>query len=155
MVLCETARAAGNRYTMRLLPEFLVPGCVIRLDQVEAAYEARRTGAETDRLCEILGCLDDRTVWRHVSCYGQAVEAASLRLAESRAMRPELGELPQTTPDTLPVDRLKQLWRAEQLASQRRGEVFPRSPRYLLQTALRKSRRKKTSSCVSVAVRPP
>ena len=155
VILCETARAAGKRYTMRLLPEFLVPRCVIRLDHVEAAYEARRTGAGTDRLSEILGCLDDRTVRRHVKCYEQAIEATSLRLAESRAMSPELGELSQITPDTSPVDRLKQLWRAEQVASQRRGEAFPRSLRYLLQTALRKSRRKKSSSCVSVAVRPP
>lgn len=155
VILCETARAAGKRYTMRLLPEFLVPGCVIRLDHVEAAYEARSTGAGPDRMCEILGCLDDRTVRRHVACYEQAIKAASLRLAESRAMSPELGELPQITPDASPVDRLKRLWRAEQFASQRRGETYPRTLRYLLQTALGKSRRKKPSGCVSVAARPP
>ncbi|VAW20711.1 hypothetical protein MNBD_BACTEROID01-774 [hydrothermal vent metagenome] len=59
VIRCETARAAGNRYTMRLFPDFLVPGCVIRLDHIEEAYEERRAGAGTDRLCGILGYLDD------------------------------------------------------------------------------------------------
>ena len=156
VIRCETARAAGNRYTMRLLPDFLVPGCVIRLDHLEQAYEERRAGAGTDRLCGILGCLDNRTVRRHLKRYDDAVAAVALRLAERRAMSPQLGELPQSTPDTSSVDRLKGLWRAEQVASQRGGEALgPMSLRYLLQAALGKSRRQKPSSCVSVDARPP
>ena len=153
---CETARAAGNPYTMRLLPDFLLPGCVIRLDHVEEAYEERRAGTGTDRLCAILGCLDDRTLRRHLKRYEEALTAVSVRLAERRAMSPELGELPQSTPDTPAVDRLERLWRAEQVASNRRGEALqPMGLRYLLQAALGNSRRKKPSSSVSVDARPP
>ena len=156
VIWCENARAANKPYTRRLLPEFLIPGCVIRLDDVQEAYEARRMGARADRLCTVLGCLDDRTVRRHLNRYEQALEAAALTLAERRAMSPELGDLPETTPDTSSADRLERLWQAEQLAWQRRGELFPpMSVRQLLQTALRKSRRQKPSSCVSVDPRPP
>lgn len=155
-MLCETARAAGKRYTMRLLPDFLVPGCVIRLDQVEKAYEERHTGAGIDRLCAILGCLDDRTARRHLTRYGESLEAVNLKLAERRAMNPELGELPQITPDATFLERLERLWCAEQVAARRRGEALqPMSLRHLLQAALRKSRRKKPSSCVSTDARAP
>lgn len=156
VIRCQNARAAGKAYTMRLLPEFLMPGCVIRLDDLEEAYEAKRVGATNERLCTILGCLDDRTVRRHLKRYGDALGAVALRLAEGRAMSPELGELPQITPDTASMDRLQRLWRAEQLASQRRGEALAAmSLRYLLQAALGKSRRQKPSSCVSADARPP
>lgn len=156
VIRCEHSRAAGTRYTMRLLPEFLVPGCVIRLDDLEEAYEAKRVGATTERLCAILGCLDDRTVRRHLQRYGEALAAVALKLAERRAMSPELGELPQITPDTACVERLERLWGAEQVAAQRRGEALrPMSLRYLLQAALGKSRRQKPLSCASPVVRPP
>lgn len=156
VIRCETARAAGKRYTMRLLPDFLVPGCVIRLDHLEEAYEERRAGAGTDRLCAILGCLDDRTLRRHLKRYEEALAAVAVWLAERRAISPQLGELPQSTPDTSSMDRLQRLWRAEQVASQRRGEALvPMSLRYFLQAGLRKSRPKKPSSSVSVDARPP
>jgi len=156
VIRCENARAAGKPYTMRLLPEFLVPGCVIRLDHLEEAHEAKRAGAGKERLCEVLGCLDDRTARRHLRCYGEAIDEVALLLAEVRAARPELGELPKITPDTSPVDRLELLWQAEQVASQRRGETLrPMSLRQLLQTAMRKSRRRKPSSCASAEARPP
>jgi len=156
VIRCETARAARKPYTTRLLPDFLVPGCVIRLDHLEEAYEQRRAGVGNDRLCGILGCLDDRTVRRHLKRYDEALAAVALRLAERRAMSPELGELPQITPDTPSVDRLQRLWRAEQIASQRSGEAFqPMSLRHLLQTELGKSKRRKPSGCVSVDARPP
>lgn len=156
VIRCETARAAGNPYTKRLLPDFLIPGCVIRLDHLEQTHEAKRGGESNEQLCEILGCVDERTVRRHLVRYEEALEAVALRLAERRTMSPELGDLPDTTPDTSSVDRLQRLWQAEQLASQRRGEpVGPLSLRYLVQTALGKSRRHKPSSCVSVDPRPP
>lgn len=156
VIRCENARAAGKPYTMRILPDFLIPGCVVRLDHLEETYEAKRTGAGADRLCVILGCLDDRTVGRHLGRYDEAIEAAALDLAERRAMSPELGELPQSTPDTPAVVRLSQLWEAEQVARQRRGEALPPgSLRQLLQTEMRKSRRKKPSSCASAEARPP
>ena len=156
VIRCENARAAGKPYTMRLLPEFLVPGCVIRLDRLEETYEARRNGEPNDRLCELLGCLDDRTLRRHLKRYGEAIEKVAIELAERRAMSPELGDLPQTTPDTLSVDRLERLWQAELLASQRRGEALPPiGLRKLLQAALGKLGRKKPSGCASAAARPP
>ena len=156
VIRCETARGAGKPYTTRLLPDFLIPGCVIRLDDLQEADKQRRAGARSDRLCTILGCLDDRTVGRHLKRYEEALEAVALRLAERRAMSPELGDLPHTTPDTPSVDRLERLWQAEQFAWQRHGEPFPPlSLRYLLQTAIGKSKRRKPSSCVSVDARPP
>jgi hypothetical protein len=156
VIRCENARAANRPYTMRILPDFLIPGCVIRLDHVEEAAEAKRAGTGNDRLCEILGCLDDRTARRHLRRYGESIDEVALLLAETRSKRPELGELPKLTPDTSPQDRLVRLWQAEQIAMQRRGEpLAPTSLRQLLQTAMRKSGRKSPSSCVSGEPRPP
>lgn len=156
VIRCETARAANRPYTMRLLPDFLVPGSVVRLDHVQEAYEQRCNGAADDRLCTILGCVDERTVRRHLRCYTEALETVSLGLAERRAMSPELGDLPDAPPDIPSIVRLERLWRAEHLASQRRGEALePMSLRQLVQTALRKSKPQKPSGCVSVDARPP
>ena len=156
VIRCETARAAGKQYTKRLLPDFLIPGCVVRLDHVEEAFEQRRAGAGNERLCAILGCVDDRTVRRHLRRYGEAIEAVALHLAERRAMSPELGEPVRSTPDTPVVERLQRLWRAELRAARRRGNALYRpSLRHLMQTALGKSRAKKPSSCVCAAARPP
>ena len=156
VIRCENARAAGRPYTMRLLPDFLIPRCVIRLDDLEETYDAKRSGEPNDRLCGILGCLDDRTARRHLKRYEEALEAVALRLAERRAMSPELGELPQINPDTPSVDWLERLWRAERVASQRRGDSLPTMGlRYLLQAALGKSGRQKPSSSVSADARPP
>jgi hypothetical protein len=156
VIRCETARAAGNPYTTRLLPDFLVPGCLMRLDHLEEAYHQKQAGVGTDQLCGILGCLDERTLRGHLKRYSEALAAAALRLAETRAMSPQLGELPHSAPDIPSVERLQGLWQAEQAASQRRGEALkPMSLRYLLQAALGKCRRQKPSSCVSVDARPP
>jgi hypothetical protein len=158
VIRCETARAASKPYTMRLLPDFLVPGCVIRLDHVAEAHRERATGAGAgnEQLCAILGCLDDRTVRRHLKAYERALEAAALTLAEQRALSPELGDVPETTPDTPVRDRLERLWDAEQVARLRRGaRDEPTTLRHLLQTTMRKSRRRKPSSCVSLTTRPP
>ena len=156
VIRCENARAAGKQYTKRVLPDFLIPGCVIRLDHVEQAYKERRRGAGNEQLCRILGCIDDRTVRGHLRRYGEAIEAVTLRLAEKRAMTPELGELPGSTPETSAVERLEDLWRAEVLASRRSGNAAdPSGLRYLFQAVLGKSGLKKPSGCVFADARAP
>ena len=156
VIRCENARAAGKQYTKRLLPDFLIPGCVIRLDHLEQAYERRQAGAGNEQLCRILGCVDDRTVRGHLKRYGEAIEAVTLRLAEERAMTPELGEVPGSTPETSAVERLEGLWRAKVLASRRGGNAAdPSDLRYRFQAALGKSGPKKPSGCVSADARAP
>lgn len=122
MASADDLPACRCNTTSRLFPDFLNPGGVIRLDYLQEAHEAARNNQTNDRLCEILGGLDDRTLRRHLARYDEAAGEVVLRLAEGRAMSPELGELPQSTPDIDSADRLRRLWQVGQIASQRRSE---------------------------------
>ena len=134
-------------YTMRLLPDFLIPRCVIRLDHlVEAAAEAHPE-RDVEKTCRILGCIDARTAHTHLKRFEQAVAAVAVQLAERRTMAPELGELPETTPETPPLARLQVLYRSESEAALRSGAAtVATSLRQVLQAVLWKPSRKRPST---------
>ena len=155
-ILCPIAQAAGRPYTRRLLPDFLIPRCVIRLDHlVEAAREAH-SDRSVEKACRVLGCIDTRTARTHLKRLDQAVAAVAVQLAERRAMAPQLGELPHTSPQTTPLERLQVLYRSESDAVLRSGDsVLPISLRQMLQAVLWKLPGKEPSSCACPSPRAP
>jgi len=155
-VLCPQARSEGNQYTRRLLPDFIIPRCIIRLDRVLEVVERDPVGADIEGTCRILGCVDERTARNHLKRMNLAVETTVLHLAERRATTPELGELPETTPDEVSLTRLKTLYRSEVEAAQRAGgDSTVISLRQILQAALWKPKSKKPSAFAFAGPRPP
>jgi hypothetical protein len=155
-IRCPHAQAAGKSYTKRLLPDFLIPRCVIRLDLLVGAVVETELGRDIDKTCKILGCVDARTVRRHLKRLDAAVGRTALELAMFRAKEPELGDLPQTGPETFPLVRLDVLYRKESEATVRAGGgAMASSLRQMLQAELRKPSGKKPSTSACRSPRPP
>jgi hypothetical protein len=124
-LICANARAVGTRYTIRLLPKFLVPRCVIRLDHaLEAVEEREEAGASMERCCQVMGCLDLRTARMHLRQAGDVVCGATLTLAEAAAATPELGALPAGAEQQKPLQRLRALVLREEQARIRAGHLI-------------------------------
>jgi len=155
-IYCAQAHAAGRPYTKRLLPDFLIPRCVIRLDHLaQAAGEVHRA-KDVENTCRILGCIDARTARSHLKRLEQAVAAVAVGLAKRRAMAPELGELSHTSPHSLPLARLQVLYRSERDAALRAGAgAVPISLRQMLQAVLWKPPGEKPSTCAYPSPRAP
>ncbi|TVQ41463.1 MAG: hypothetical protein EA384_00285 [Spirochaetaceae bacterium] len=157
VIRCPIARRQGRQYTRRLLPEFLIPRCRIRLDHVAEASALGSEDRRTERVCWVLGCIDPRTAGRHLRCFEQAAGCVASELSARRAMSPELGDLPCQTPDSSVLSRLERLYRAEVEAHARlggRAAVLP-SLRYLLQAAMREKYLRPPSTSASARRRPP
>jgi hypothetical protein len=90
----------GKQFTERLLPDFLLPGRVIRADLTLKSLEEAREPLNLEKACSILGCIDIRTA-RNSLRYGyQAIKKACISLEEKLA--PFSGSLQayHFTPDT-------------------------------------------------------
>ena len=157
VIICEYARDQGKQYTKRLLPEFLTPRCVIRLDYLQEAAALPREEQTPGRVCEILGCIDPRTARRHLFELNDAITRVTVELACLRSSTPELGALPTGTPSTHPMSLLALVYRAEREARNRAGRDSAPIPSLaeLLQAALGKTTEKKPLACVSHPGRPP
>lgn len=79
---CETCKALDTKYTIRLLPDFLIPHAVIRSDSVLKALKEDSKKHSLEKTCQILGCLDFRTARKYLNRGIQAVTNASLALSE-------------------------------------------------------------------------
>ena len=119
------ARADKKPYTRRLLPDFLIPGCVIRLDNAYEAYKVSSLHLDIEHACSTMLCIDERTARKHLSRLDAAVRQASLILAGTIAHQPEFGDLPKTTPDITPLAVLANLLEAARLAGLRSGKMTP------------------------------
>lgn len=157
VIICLLARDQGKQYTKRLLPEFLTPRCVIRLDYLQEAAALPPEEQRPDRVCEILGCIDPRTARRRLSELNDAITRVTVELACFRSSTPELGALPTGTPDTHPMSLLSVVYRAEREARNRAGRDSAPIPSLaeLLQAALGKTAERKPLACVSHPGRPP
>jgi len=157
VIICSLARAQGKQYTHRLLPQFLTPRSVIRLDYLLEAAALPAEGRTAERVCELLGCLDPRTARRRVAELGSAINRVMLELSHRRSSTPELGAVPTSDPDTTPLDHLQTLYRSEREAQDRAGRAAAALPALVtfVQAAMRKLPAKKPSSCVSPAGCPP
>jgi len=146
-IRCDRARVAGERYLKRLLPEFVIPGCVIRLD---AAVKALETADTLEDACDIMGCLDERTARRHRDAAAAAIARVCLRLAEEISFVPHLARPPWTPPGTKPTDVLTGLLAAAEGARiQRGGCPAPYRRLTLIRAELGKNVGKKSTGCVS------
>jgi hypothetical protein len=156
VILCPVARAKNTQYTKRLLPEFLIPHSVIRLDYLLEAADLAKSERSEDAICELIGCVDPRTARHQMRRLTIASEAVALDLTRQRAATPELGDLPEISPGTPPGERLAILFDSEIRAGQRAGNL-PAQPsiRQLQQAAMGNRGRKKPSSHVSRAGLPP
>ena len=156
VIVCPVARALNRQYTKRLLPEFLIPHSVIRLDYLLEATDLPKRERSDDAICELIGCVDPRTARHQMRGLATAIETVSLDLARRRAAAPELGDLPEIRPGTPPGERLAILFDSQIRAGQRAGNL-PAQPsiRQLLQAAMGNRGRKKPSSRVSRAGLPP
>lgn len=157
VIICSLAREQGTQYTKRVLPAFLIPRCVIRLDHVLEAAELPAEKRTVNRVCECLGCIDPRTAGKHLSALGEAINRVTLELSHRRSSSPELGDLPPSSPDTSALDSMYTLFGAEQEALVRAGsEAAPlATPESFLQAALWKNPGKKPSGYVSAPGCPP
>ena len=156
VIICLTARARGKQYTKRLLPDFLTPHSVIRLDHLLEAADLPESDRTEAAVCDLLGCLDPRTARYHMRRLTTAIQAVSLDLARRRAATPELGELPDISPETSCGERLRILFDAECRAGERMGEPARSPPmRQLLQAAMCRHLGKKPSNHASPPGRPP
>jgi len=104
VILCPIARAEKSQYTKRLLPDFLSPHSVIRLDYLLEAVELPTAKRSADAVCELIGCLDPRTARHQMRRLAMAINAVSLDLTGRRAATPELGDVPQISPGTPPEE---------------------------------------------------
>jgi hypothetical protein len=155
-MLCPVARAGKRQYTKRLLPEFLIPHSVIRLDNLLEAAELPESERSETAVCELIGCLDPRTARRQLRRLASAIEEVQLDLAQRRAASPELGEAPQISPGTPPAKRLAILFDSQIQACVRAGNTSARpSLRRLLQAALGTRGGRKPSTSASAGGRPP
>jgi len=155
-IICQIAREREKPYTRRLLPDFLMPGCVIRLDKALEAYRAAVDHLDIEHACSIMLCIDERTARKHLDRIDTAIGQASLRLAGTIALQPELGELPKRTPDSTPLTVLTRLLETESRARLRSGEITP-TPGILslLQKIRWENFLNQPSACVVTKGRPP
>jgi hypothetical protein len=87
VIECPSEKAAGRQYTKRMLPSFLTSYCVIRQDIALEAFmkfenNASLTLSDREEIATMLGCIDLRTVNRHM----QAI-ADKLRSTQSEMCR--------------------------------------------------------------------
>lgn len=98
--LCETCKALGKKYTVRLLPNFLIPYAVIRSDSVLNAIEKDSEKHDLEKVCLILGCIDFRTARKYLKMGMHAVKNASLALSERLSFISSSHITPGFYPDT-------------------------------------------------------
>jgi len=73
---------------------------------LEAERKRREEGASLEECSFIMGCLEPRTVRKHLRRLHEAAAAASLRLSEELAHTPQYEGLPESDPGQCAVMRL-------------------------------------------------
>ena len=124
-IICKIAKQQGKPYTHRLLPDFLMPGCVIRLDKAFDAYKLTRHSHDIELACQTMLCIDERTARKHMDCIETTIRQANIKLAETIAQSPEAGDLPDITPESTPLIVLTSLLDALFRVRLRSGTATP------------------------------
>lgn len=79
-MICKEAKKLKNKYTKRLLPDFLLPYRVIRSDKTLEAQQ--EDPGVLEKVCSILGCIDLRTARTYLEYGKKAIKRASLAITE-------------------------------------------------------------------------
>ena len=155
VIQCPAARKAGTQYTKRLLPDFLIPYSPIRLDWIlEAERMRREDGAPLEDCCRIMGCLELRTVRKHLKHLQKVSEEAALEISRELAHVPQYARLPETDPEQSSFMRLYTLYKILLQAAAAAG-LPAAGLRQSLQEHWWHLVGRQSTSCVSRAVRPP
>lgn len=117
VIICHISKAAGKQYTKRILPDFLIPYSPMRLDLVLSARTMREAGQSQESVARFLGCLDLRTVRRHLGRLDEVAAQASRRLAGELANLSQYVNLPEPDPVSSPLQRLLVLYEYAQKAA--------------------------------------
>lgn len=155
VIQCATAQAAGTQYTKRLLPDFLIPYSPIRLDWVlEAERRRREDNASLEECCQVMGCLELRTVRKHLKRLHDLAGAVALDLSGQLAHSPQYKRLPEPNPEQVVMQRLLIIHDLHSQAAARAGHRAI-SLRHVLQVHWWHFYVKVSTSCVSRAFHPP
>lgn len=122
-ILCTNAKKQGKQYTQRLLPDFLMPRCQIRLDKATDAYQETFISHDIDKACIIMAAIDPRTAIKHLFRINDVLKKINLSLSESIVQIPECGELPEIPPDTSTSMKLLLLHKTQTNARLRSGDT--------------------------------
>lgn len=107
VIQCSAARKAGLQYTKRLLPDFLLPHSPIRMDLVlEAGRRRREEKASLEDCSLVMGCLELRTVRKHLNNLEITAALSVLDLTGELSHTPQYARLPEAAPDQCAVMRL-------------------------------------------------
>lgn len=102
VVKCPIEKAAGCQYTKRILPGFLAPFRVIRQDLalisfIKFEYNKPLTPPDRETIALILGCIDLRTVNKHIQAITEKMRSAQSEIY--RFLSSHYNDLPQMQPD--------------------------------------------------------
>ena len=97
-IICERAKQAGSQYTKRILPEFVIPECNIRLDLVVQLMEQLADDddeVDYDQAYALVGSACERTIDRHLDWARRLMAATVLEAIEVLATLAPFGVLPE------------------------------------------------------------
>lgn len=155
VIQCSATREAGKQYTKRLLPDFLIPYSPIRMDRVLEAEHARRVdGAPLEDCSLIMGCLELRTVRKHLKNLQKVSEEAALEISRELSHVPQYARLPETDPEQNSVMRLYTLYKILLQAAAAAGHHVA-GQRQILLAQWWKCVGRLSTSCVSRVTHPP
>ncbi len=99
-IFCNKAKKQGKQYTKRLYPPFVIPECNISLENVMMCFLEYPDGFfNFDKLSEILGTFDDRTIKKHIERAIDIFKIATLVISEVLSELPNLSSIPQMKAD--------------------------------------------------------
>lgn len=154
VILCRIAKDKGLPYTKRILPPFLHPFCVIRLDcalDCLRRYPDRRVGCAD--ACSMLGAGDARTARRHLRLTLEGIKAAALRVTTILSEHPSFASLGRQRTGQTPLEVLEEAGEQMQLAAGRlKGGGIAPIPIQLYVYAVGVERRAKGGLAVSLTL---
>lgn len=107
-IICHFAKRNGTQYTLTILPHFLLPGCLVRADDVYTAGMDKDTREDTDKSCKAMNVIDDRTVEEHLRRFDSCLDDNIKRLAQIVS---EAGErLPEIKPEDGTLSDINKIW---------------------------------------------
>jgi hypothetical protein len=109
VVRCPSAKAKGLAYTKRILPPFLHPFCVIRLDCAMdhlRQYPEGHVGCA--EACSMLGAGDPRTARRHLRLTLEGIKTAALQVSTILSDHPSYASLGKHRSGQTPMEVLEE-----------------------------------------------
>lgn len=101
-IICHTAKKNGNQYTLTILPHFLLPGCLVRADDVFVAGINKNLRKDISKVCDILGVIEERTSHKHLARFDDCLNSFNITL--SSIISQHAGQLPDKKPEACSID---------------------------------------------------